>query len=99
MLQFETKIVREARVLLVEWEDSVSANGWQTFDSNSKDSMKIVSVGFAVEVNSSFIVLVPHAHLGADGMPCGMQGNLQIPRRAILSVKELTLKETPHENS
>ena len=102
MLRFETKIIREAKVLLVEWEDSVSATGWQSFDSNTKDSMKIVSVGFAVEVTPAFIVLVPHVHLGADDLPCGMQGNLQIPRKAITSIQEMILKpkeEAHAENS
>lgn len=94
MLQFETKVVRSAKILMVEWEDSVGSSGWQNFDSNTKDSMNIVSVGFATEVNESFIVLVPHIHKGADGMPVGMQGNLQIPRRAVTSVRVLDLKET-----
>jgi len=96
MLQFETKIVRTAKVLIVEWEDSVSAAGWQSFDSNSKESMDIVSVGYAVEVTDAFVVLVPHIHKGADGLPVGMQGNLQIPKRAIKSVRELVLKEAPN---
>ena len=95
MLQFETKIVRSAAILIIEWEDSVGSEGWQTFDSNSKDSMNIISVGYGVEVTPDFVVIVPHIHKGADGLPIGMQGNMQIPRRAIKSVRELVLKEAP----
>ena len=101
MLRFETKVIRTSKVLIIEWEDSVADAGWQTFDSNSKACMDIVSVGYAIEVTDAFIVLVPHIHKGSDGLPVGMQGNMQIPRRSIKSVRELVLKEAPNnaENS
>lgn len=95
MLQFETKVIRTSKVLMIEWEDSIGSGGWQRFDSNSKECMDIVSIGYAIEVTDAFIVLVPHIHKGSDGLPVGMQGNLQIPRRSIKTVRELVLKEAP----
>ena len=95
MLQFETKIIRTAKVLMVEWEDSVGGSDWEGFNSNSTQSMDIVSVGYSIEVTDTFIVLVPHIHKGANGLPYGTRGALQIPKRAIKSVRELVLKEAP----
>ncbi len=99
MILFETKVVREAKVLCVEWLDSVSGNGWQHFDSNTKESMNIVSVGFIIESTETFIVLVPHLHKGSDGMPCGMMGGIQIPKKAITSIQEMIIKPKEEANA
>lgn len=88
-LTFEKRVEHSARLAKIEWLDSVQDLGWQTFDANDKQSMKMISVGFIIEGDKDKVVVVPHVQLDAEGLPCGMNGRLIIPRKAITNITTL----------
>lgn len=88
-LTFEKRVEHSARLAKIEWLDSVQDLGWQTFDANDRQSMKVISIGFIIEGDKDKVVVVPHVQLDAEGLPFGMNGRLIIPRKAITNITTL----------
>ena len=88
-LQFEKRVKHSARLAKVDWLDSLGDSGWQVFDANEPSKLKMVSVGYLIERDELKVVIVPHLQFDESGLPCGMNGRLVIPVRAITNITTL----------
>lgn len=89
-MKFETRVQREAPMVLVEWIDSQSdSGGWQYFDSNDVTQNQMRSIGWMVESDAEKVSIIPHLGLDVTGLPSQMRGRLVIPQRAIARIVRL----------
>lgn len=89
-LSFEKRVRHSAKIAMVEWLDSVGDSGWQVFDANETSKLKMISVGYIIERDQDKVVVVPHVQLDPEGLPCGMNGRLVIPMKAVTNIRILT---------
>lgn len=76
-------------LVLIEWQDSYCATGWQHISTLDAEPLVCRSVGWLVRESAECKVVAPH--LSAEHSEAPLQGNgvMAIPTRAILSIVDL----------
>lgn len=78
------------RLVLIEWEDSHSAGGWQQLGGTLDDRALVCrSVGWLVLDGERAKVVVPHLNEQEPGVPLQGSGVMTIPSRAVLRIVTL----------
>lgn len=78
------------RLVMIEWEDSHTAGGWQQIEEEIEDRTLICrSVGWLVLDGERAKVVAPHLNEQEPGVPLQGSGVMTIPARCILSVVDL----------
>jgi hypothetical protein len=94
VINFETLVVREAHIVLVDWIDSQQdGGGWRTFNSNEVVENKMQSIGYLVEADKDKVAIVPHVGMDSRGLPSQMQGRIIIPQEQIKRIVRLVEAE------
>lgn len=93
-INFETLVVREAHIVLVDWIDSQQdTGGWREFGSNELVENKMQSIGYLIEADKEKVSIVPHIGLDSRGLPSQMQGRIIIPQEQIRRMVRLVEAE------
>lgn len=83
------------KLVLVEWLDSHSGRGWQEIERIKEASvpLRCRSVGWLVSETGGVKVIVPHLAGEKNGVLVQGCGDLSIPKKAIVKLRELVEKE------
>ena len=75
------------RLVFIEWVDSARGDVWESLDEENTSDLRCHSVGWLLLETDDRKVLVPH--ISADKKQgCG---SMTIPKRAIISMRDLCL--------
>ena len=77
------------RLVLIEWQDSYCATGWQSISDLGGEPLTCRSVGWLVRENESCKVLAPHLSQDHGEAPSQGNGIMAIPVRSIIRTVDL----------
>lgn len=77
------------RLVLIEWEDSYCATGWQHIADLGVSPLVCRSVGWLVRESEDCKVVAPHISTEHSEAPLQGNGMMAIPTRAILRTVDL----------
>ena len=87
------KSLTSNKVVMVEWVDSrCCIAGWYLIDDYENTAPKVISIGYLVEKNKSFLHIVPHVgSVGEDDEQ--IQGAMIISMAQVIKITALKAKK------
>ena len=83
---------KEPRLVLIEWEDSVECSAtWEDLTQQSPAPLICKSVGWLIHQTKECYVVVPHITTPHEEIKCQGCGEMTIPTRSVLGVRNLSL--------
>jgi hypothetical protein len=88
------------RLVLIEWEDSHSASGWQRIGGPIEDRVLICrSAGWLILDGERAKVIAPHVNEPEDRVELQGAGVMTIPAHAVLRLVDLAQHGTSYERA